>query len=179
MLGVFVAVFVVVVFVFVFVVIVVFPGVVRVSVCAAALGPRFSLLVSHRALLVSISTPVAPRVLTTSFFGHQTLLFCFGFWFFFPSLFFYASVWLLCFVVIVVARVLVFLRLMKDSEHCCSCFFGSWTLFPELFFPQIIFFFCESISPVISTLILCRFQQELHEPQQRSDWLELILSQEQ
>jgi hypothetical protein len=48
------------------------------------------------------------------------------------------------------------------------------------FFSLNNFFFCESMSPVISTLILCRFQQELlHEPQQTSDWLELILSQEQ
>ncbi len=112
MLGVFVAVFVVVVFVFVSVfVVVVFPGAVRVSVCAAAaLGSLFSLLVSHRALLLSASTPVAPRVLTTSFFGHQTLLFCFGFWIFFSSLIFHASVLQLCFVVVVVvvARVLFF-----------------------------------------------------------------------
>ncbi len=143
MLGVFVAVFVVVVFVFVFVVVVVFPGVVRVSVCAAAaLGPLFSLLVSHRALLVSVSTPVAPRVLTTSFFCHQTLLFCFGFWFFFPSLIFYASVLLLCFVVVVVvvfARVLVFLRLMKDSEHCCSCFGEAGLCFLRFFFFKLFF----------------------------------------
>ncbi len=136
MLGVFVVVFVVVVFVFVFVfVFVVFPGAVRVSVCAAALGPLFWLLVSHRALLVSASTPVAPPVLITSFFGHQTLLFCFGFWFFFPSLFFYASVSLLCFVVVVVvARVLFFLRLMKDSEHCFSCFGETGLCFLRFFF---------------------------------------------
>jgi hypothetical protein len=120
MLGVFVAVFVVVVFVFVSVsvfVVVVFPGAVRVSVCAAALGSLFSLLVSHRALLLSASTPVAPRVLTTSFFGHQTLVFCFGFWIFFSSLIFHASVLLLCFVVVVVVVVVVARVLFFSPPH--------------------------------------------------------------